>query len=106
MANLDRFSCGVTTKAPDEVGICRACGGTIYDYEFRQCDSCEAQIHHGCTKECDECGHLGCKACLKENEEGLLLCEVCRQEQEQEETESEQPVTLVGVVRAATEKLS
>jgi hypothetical protein len=101
--SLDRFSQGYTPKEPDEVGSCEACSGTVYDYELIECNTCDAQIHKGCSEECDGCGMMGCKSCLKENDEGLLLCENCRPE---EEIESEQQVTLVDVVRAATEKLS
>ncbi|MCJ7777780.1 MAG: hypothetical protein MUP16_05650 [Sedimentisphaerales bacterium] len=78
-ANLDRFSCGVTPKIPDEVGSCEVCGGTIYDYELINCSVCDAKIHIGCAEECDGCGRVGCKLCLKENEEGLLHCETCKE---------------------------
>jgi len=100
-ANLDRFACGVTPKVPDEVGSCEACSGAMYDYELTRCGSCDARIHIGCSQECDGCGTMGCKICLKENDEGLLLCENCRPKPE---VESEP--TLVDVVRSATEKLS
>lgn len=98
--NLDRFNCGVTPKEPVEVGCCEACSGVIYNYELMKCGLCDARIHGGCSEECDGCGMLGCKSCLKENDEGLLLCEECNPK------EVEQQVTLVGMVRAATEKLS
>ena len=81
-ASLDRFSCGVTLTVPDEVGDCKACGSQIYDYELDKCESCDARIHHSCMAECDECGEIGCKACLIENEEGLLLCEECKNKEE------------------------
>lgn len=101
-ANLDRFSCGVTPKVPDEVGGCEACGGVIYDYELEKCDSCDARIHHGCAEVCDVCASAGCKCCVKEDpEDGLLKCEACRPE-----PENDRPATLVDVVRTATEKLS
>lgn len=98
--NLDRFH-NATPEAPIEVGTCRACSGTIYDYELMRCGGCEEEIHKSCAETCDECGHDGCKACLTETEDGLLLCEACKPE-----PESEKPVTLVDVVRAATEKMS
>jgi len=101
-ANLDRFSCGYTPKIPVEVGSCEACGGVVYDYELDKCESCDLRIHHGCAEVCDVCGSTGCKGCVKEDpEEGLLLCEACRPE-----PENDRPATLVDVVRAATEKLS
>lgn len=63
-ANLDRFSCGVTPRAPDEVGVCKACSGTIYDYELMKCDTCDAQIHQKCQVECKMCHHVGCMCCM------------------------------------------
>jgi len=77
-SNLDRFSCGVTPKIPDEVGSCEVCGGTIYDYELMNCSVCDAKIHKGCTEVCDGCGFVGCKNCLTEID-GLLFCEDCKE---------------------------
>jgi len=84
-ANLDRFSCGFTPAIPDEVGYCAACGGMMYDYEAIKCPACDADIHQSCIENCEGngdkegklCGQVGCRACLNENEEGLLLCENC-----------------------------
>ncbi|HUS74327.1 MAG TPA: hypothetical protein VMY06_14800 [Sedimentisphaerales bacterium] len=103
MSNLDRFACGYTPKIPVEVGSCEACGGVIYDYELEKCESCDTRIHKGCVEFCDVCSSPGCKCCIKEDpdDDGLLKCEACRPE-----PENDRPATLVDVGRAATEKLS
>jgi hypothetical protein len=77
--SYDRFSCGVTPRTPSEVGNCAGCGGTMYDYEVIKCGACEAQVHEGCIEVCEGegCGQIGCRACLTENDEGLLMCEDC-----------------------------
>lgn len=82
--SYDGFSRGVTPKVPDEVGDCAACGGKMYDYEVIKCLACDAEIHQGCIETCDGelCGQIGCRACLTENEEGLLLCEECKYNEE------------------------
>lgn len=78
--SYDRFSCGVNPKMPIEVGDCAACGGMMYDYEVIKCLACDAEIHQGCIEACEGegCGEIGCKACLMETDEGLLLCEECK----------------------------
>jgi hypothetical protein len=75
--SYDRFRGGVMPRIPDEVGYCAGCGGMMYDYEMIECPVCEKKIHQSCLETCDGCGEHGCKSCLKENDEGLLLCEDC-----------------------------
>jgi len=79
--NLDRFSCGVIPKEPNEVGTCCACGETIYDYESANCPICDEKVHEKCIKICDVCHEvIACKACLTEID-GLFYCEDCKGEE-------------------------
>ena len=79
-ANLDRFSVGFTPQTAVEMGICKACGDIIYDYESTKCNLCEESIHEECAAKCEVCDIKGCKSCLKDDWDGVLVCEECQLE--------------------------
>ena len=77
-ANLDRFSCGYTPKAAVEVGDCKACDGTMYDYEQTTCPACDAKVHRDCLRECWVCKTKGCGDCIVHQDMNLdYVCEIC-----------------------------
>jgi len=77
-ANLDRFACGFTPRVPFEVGYCKACESTIYDYEKSTCNTCDEPIHDRCKCKCQICEMVGCGNCIEYDHEGFALCEECR----------------------------
>jgi len=85
-ANLDRFSCGATPSEPIEVGECPGCGNIMLDYEVTMCPTCDSKVCEKCIETCDGegCEQIGCRVCFTENEEGLLLCEECKNKEESE----------------------
>ena len=76
--SYDRFSCGVNPKVPIEVGDCPGCDDMMYDFEVTICPGCGTKVCKKCIETCENCHQIGCRVCLTENEEGLLLCEECK----------------------------
>ena len=63
----------------ESAGGCQVCGGDILKYEYVLCD-CNRAVHMGCTETCEHCGHVGCKACMVDTDDGWFCLEECQEE--------------------------